>query len=101
MSGTMDATCAYCGRTGAPKTHGHHVVPKCKGGKETRPTCGSCGSFIHATWSHNELRDEFDTVEKVLADGRFQKYLGWLRKQSPAAHFKTFRRNGRAEGKYR
>ena len=84
-----------------PKTHQHHVVPRAKGGKETVPTCGSCGSFIHATWSHNELRDEFNTVEKILADERFQRYLAWLKKQQPTAHFKTQRKNDRAKGKYR
>ena len=97
----MNETCAFCKRSGAPKTHGHHVVPRCKGGKETVPTCGACGSFIHATWSHNELRDEYNTVEKIVADERFQKYLKWLLKQDSTAHFKTFRRNGRAEGRYR
>lgn len=93
--------CAFCERENVPKTHEHHVVPKCKKGKETVLTCGSCGSFIHATWSHNELRDEFNTVDKILADERFQKYLVWLRKQQPTAHFKTIRRNDRAKGPYR
>ena len=26
----MNDTCAFCKRAGAPKTHGHHVVPACK-----------------------------------------------------------------------
>ena len=81
--------------------HGHHVVPKCKKGTEVVPTCGSCGSFIHATWSHNELRDDFNTVEKIKADPRFQKYAKWIRKQPAETKFRTDRRNGRAEGRYR
>jgi hypothetical protein len=81
--------------------HGHHIVPKCKGGKDTAPTCGACGSFIHSTWSHNELRDEFNAVEKIVADERFQKYLGWVLKQDPGAKFRTVRNNSRAKGKYR
>ena len=44
------------------------MVPRCKGGTEIVPTCHSCEDFIHQTWSHNELRDEFNTVEKILAD---------------------------------
>lgn len=93
--------CAFCGRTDAPKMHRHHTTPRSKGGKETVPTCGCCGSFIHATWSHNELRDVYNMVERIKADERFRRYLGWLRKQDAEAHFRTRRRNGRAQGKYR
>lgn len=94
-------TCSFCGRTGAPKLHSHHVVPRCKGGKDIEPTCGACGSFIHATWSHNELRDEYNTVEKIKQDERYQKFWKWLVKQPITAHYRTERRNGRAKGKYR
>ena len=96
-----DETCAFCKRVGAPKMHGHHVVPRCKGGKTIVSTCGACGSFIHATWSHNELRDEYNAVEKILADARFRKYLAWLKKQHDTAHFKTRRNKMRPAGKYR
>ncbi len=56
------------------RTRGHHVVPRCKGGTETVPTCHSCEDFIHKTWSHKELRDTFNTVEKIQADPLFQKF---------------------------
>ena len=97
----MNEVCVFCERTGASGMHFHHVVPRCKKGKDTELTCGSCGSFIHATWSHNELRDIYNTVAKVRADERFQKYLVWILKQTVETKFKTARRNGRAEGKYR
>jgi len=45
-----------------------------KGGKEIAPTCHSCEDYIHKTWTHNELRDTFNTVEKILSDPRFQKF---------------------------
>ena len=75
----MADSCAFCKRQ--VPTRGHHVVPRCKGGTETVPTCHSCEDFIHKTWSHNELRDTFNTVETILADARFQKFLKWLHKQ--------------------
>lgn len=96
-----DDQCVFCKRLGVPKTHGHHIVPKCKGGTDVRPTCGACGSFIHATWSHNQLRDEFNTVEKIVTDERYQKFLKWLLKQDSTAHFKTVRNNNRPAGKYK
>src|SRR5271165_5195778 len=58
-SAQMTENCAFCKRN--VPTRGHHVVPRCKGGREIVPTCHSCENFIHQTWSHNELRDEFNT----------------------------------------
>src|SRR5262245_22268791 len=88
----MDEVCAFCNRQ--VPTRGHHVVPRCKGGRDIAPTCHSCEDFIHKTWSHNELRDSFNTVEKILADPRFQKFLRWLSKQHRTAVFHS-RRNKR------
>ena len=77
------------------RMRGHHVVPRCKGGTETVPTCHSCEDFIHKTWSHKELRDTFNTVEKIQADPLFQKFLRWLYKQQPSAFFRTRRNRSR------
>jgi len=93
--------CIFCKRSGISGMHSHHVVPRCKRGKDTVPTCGSCGSFIHSTWSHNQLRDDFNTVEKIVSDERFQKYLSWLMKQNALTTFHTVRNNERPGGKYR
>src|SRR5512140_3573846 len=75
----MDEICAFCNRE--VPTRGHHVVPRCKGGRDIAPTCHSCEDFIHKTWTHNELHDEFNTVEKIRNDPRFQKFLRWLYRQ--------------------
>src|SRR5436190_9374916 len=79
--------CAFCNRHVA--TREHHVVPRCKGGRETAPTCRSCEDFIHKTWTHNQLRDDFNTVEKIQADPRYHKFLRWLQKQHTDATFRT------------
>lgn len=81
--------CVFCGRL--VPTRGHHVIPRCKGGRQIVPTCRSCEDFIHGTWSHNELRDTFNTVERILADARFQRFLRWLRKQQEDAEVAHFR----------
>jgi len=75
-------------------------VPRCKGGRDIVPTCHSCEDFIHKTWSHNELRDAFNTVEKILSDTRFQKFLRWLYKQHDGAVFRTRRNRTRTNRKY-
>jgi hypothetical protein len=91
--------CAFCLRN--VPTRGHHVVPRCKGGREIVPTCRSCEDFIHNTWTHNQLRDDFNTVEKIRADERFQKFLRWLSRQHDRAEFRTRKNRARTNRKYR
>ena len=98
-TGCMTAACAFCKRM--VPTRGHHVVPRCKGGRDTAPTCHSCEDFIHKTRTHNELRDTFNTVEKVQTDPRFQKFLRWLYKQQNGAFFRTRRNRSRTSQPYR
>lgn len=70
-------------------TRGHHVVPKSKGGEEIVPTCETCESYIHKTWDHRQLRDTYNSVDAILADGGFQKFLKWRRKQPATTLFKS------------
>jgi hypothetical protein len=95
----MAELCVFCLRN--VPTRGHHVVPRCKRGREIASTCHSCEDFIHKTWSHNELRDEFNSVEKIRTDERFQKFLRWLYKQKTETVFKTHRNRTRENHKYR
>lgn len=94
----MDDNCVFCRRS--VPTRGHHIVPRCKGGTEIAPTCHSCEDFIHKTWTHNQLRDDFNTVEKIRADERFQIFLRWLYKQKSATIFKSRRNRTRSDRKY-
>ena len=95
----MDEACAFCNRQ--VPTRGHHVVPRCKGGRDVAPTCHSCEDFIHKTWTHNELREEFNTVEKIQTDARFQKFLRWLYRQQEGTFFRTRRNRKRTSHPYR
>lgn len=91
--------CAFCSRV--TRTRGHHLVPRSKGGREVRPTCESCEDFIHSTWSHNELRDAFGTVEKIRADPRYERFLKWLLKQPATTVYASHRGRGRAGDRYK
>ena len=99
LTGFMTEVCAFCKRQ--VPTRGHHVVPRCKGGRDTAPTCHSCEDFIHKTWTHNELRDTFNTVKKIQSDPRFQKFLRWLYKQQEGTFFRTRRNRKRTSQPYR
>ena len=90
--------CVFCKRE--VLTREHHLIPKCKGGIETVPACQSCEDFIHKTWNHLQLRDEYNSVEKILATTEFQKFLKWLLKQKETVYFPSHRNHKRDKHKY-
>src|SRR5271169_5638661 len=90
--------CVFCKLT--TLTRGHHIIPRCKSGTEIMPTCECCESFIHSTWNHNELRDTFNTVESILNNEKFQKFLKWRLKQPTTAIFKSTASKNRDKNKY-
>jgi len=68
----------------------HHLVPqnKCKGSKKNLKNdpsnhiyiCGTCHRTIHAYFDERELRYELNSLEKLLSNDRFSKYIAWRRK---------------------
>lgn len=76
-------------------------ILQCKGGREIAPARHSREDFIHKSWSHKELRDDFNTAEKIRADERFQKFLRWLYEHESETVFKTGRNRSSTDRKYR
>ena len=95
----MSEGCVFCKRE--VPTRKHHIIPRCKGGRETEPTCHSCEDFIHKTWTHNELRDTYNTVQTIQVDPRFQRFLKWLYKQKEGTVFRSRRNRNRLDRPYR
>ena len=68
----------------------HHLVPKlkCKNKyKQIRNDdsnhimiCRQCHDFLHATYDESELRDNLNTLEKILADEKIIKFINWRKK---------------------
>jgi hypothetical protein len=81
-------------------TRKHHLIPKCKSGNITVDACETCESFLHHRWTHNELRDVYNSVEVILANKEFQKFLKWRSKQLPTVLFKSERGKFRDKNKY-
>jgi hypothetical protein len=75
--------CALCGRKIPEKhlTERHHPVPVAKGGKSAEVVCIDCGDQIHQLFSNNELRDRYNTMDKLKAHSDVQKWIRWVRKQ--------------------
>lgn len=80
--------CELCGSN--EKLTKHHLVPKlkCKGKlagiKENSSNiimiCDMCHRTIHAYFNENELRDNLNSVEKLIENEKFELYLDWRKK---------------------
>jgi hypothetical protein len=90
--------CVFCKLT--TLTRGHHLIPRCKSGTIIVNTCPTCENFIHSTWSHNELRDVYNTVDSILNNEKFQKFLKWRLKQPSTVIFKSTTGKFRDKNKY-
>ena len=91
-------TCKLCGLF--VLTREHHLIPRAKRGKETIACCETCESQIHKIWTHNQLRDTYNSVESILASPDFQSFLKWRKKQSPTTIFKSSTGRFRDKNKY-
>ena len=66
----------------------HHLIPRVKSKKNkyreskdnTITLCSMCHSTIHATYTESELRDNLNTLDKIVQDSRIHKYLLWRMK---------------------
>ena len=61
----------------------HHLIPKCRKGREIVLLCRSCHSMIHATWSEKELERNFPTLEALLDSDELRPWIRWIRRHRP------------------
>ncbi|MBD3314590.1 MAG: HNH endonuclease [Chitinivibrionales bacterium] len=59
----------------------HHLVPRCKKGKETIQVCIDCGDQLHKLFSLRQLQQTYNTLEMIHADSRVKRWIEWIRKQ--------------------
>lgn len=87
MASFKEVVCVFCLRK--TPTRLHHLIPRSLGGVETVAACQSCECFIHQNWSHKELRDVFNSVDKITQTEKFKKFKKWLLKQKDDIVFST------------
>jgi hypothetical protein len=77
--------CPICEREmrRGPSVDKHHLVPKCRGGKETEYMHRICHRKIHSLWTEKELEREFNDPEKIKAHEEMQKFIKWVSKKEP------------------
>ncbi|MEM6700747.1 MAG: HNH endonuclease [Bacteroidota bacterium] len=76
--------CPLCQRElGEINISKHHLIPKSKGGTfgETVMLHNICHQKIHSVFSEKELRDDYNTIEKLLAHEQIAKFVKWVAKK--------------------
>jgi len=72
--------CPICERTSTTEyIEKHHLTPRSRGGKKTLLICIDCGDQIHKLFTNKKLDKEFNTLEKLLADPKIQKWKEWVK----------------------
>lgn len=68
----------------------HHLIPQAlhhrsKYAKvdvnKTIDVCVCCGDQLHQFFNEKELANEYDTLEKIMANDRIQKWVNWIQKR--------------------
>ena len=82
----MPTTCALCRRVipderiADPQVvQEHHLRPERRAESPTVMLCRPCHDQIHAVFTNEELREEFDTVDALQSADRLRGYLDWIR----------------------
>ncbi len=56
----------------------HHLIPKCKKGKETISLHKVCHNKIHSVFKESELSKYYHTIERLLENEEIQKFVVWI-----------------------
>ena len=88
--------CELCRRESASYSK-HHLIPRARGGRfaPTVKLCPTCHRQLHALFSEATLARELGTLEQILANHQFARYLKWARKQRGHTDFRVRRANHR------
>ncbi|MFB6282489.1 MAG: hypothetical protein ABEK59_00950 [Halobacteria archaeon] len=83
----MPFTCPVCRRVipveridDSAVVQEHHLIPE---NREESPTVELCRPFhkqVHNLFSNEELRERYDTVEKIRNSERIEGYVEWIRR---------------------
>ena len=73
----MINNCELCGRLS--KLERHHFKPKKS--DEVAHFCQDCARQVHALFTRTELRQKYNTIEKLKKHPKIKKYLGWISKR--------------------
>ncbi|GLI91965.1 hypothetical protein LMG27198_09570 [Methylocystis echinoides] len=88
--GEREQSCPLCARElGHIRVTGHHLIPRRYKGKETRLLHAVCHRKIHATFTDQELRDHYNSFERLLAHEDIRVFVEWVRNKPPEFYVPT------------
>lgn len=85
--GYLHQKCPLCKRPNLHPTD-HHLVPKCRGGKETLTLCRDCHRAAHECFPNKDLAREYNTVKALMADAQLRRMVRFIAKQDPGGRVK-------------
>lgn len=77
--------CPLCNRLMAEPIVRHHLIPPSKGGKDTPtvPMHKICQAKIHAVFTETELKNYYNTVDRIKEHEEISKFIKWVNKKEP------------------
>ena len=73
--------CPLCGRELDNTSDLHHLIPKCKKGKDTVRLHKICHRKIHSLFDEKLLATHYNTIEKLLESEDIQRFIKWVAKK--------------------
>ena len=93
--------CPLCDRVIPPAQRDlHHLVPKCKGGRQTEFLHRVCHRQVHALLTESELARQYATVDALLQHPELQAFVAWV-KTKPDDFFVRTRKSVRVRKRKR
>ncbi len=98
---TCIKSCELCSRR--TKLTKHHLIPRSRHARYKRNKtwiknkidlnryawlCRDCHSKIHATFTHKELDECYNTMRALRRHAEIRGFAEWIRKQQPDSRFK-------------
>lgn len=75
--------CTICERKTPDKfIEKHHLTPKSYKGKKKIFVCIDCADQTHNLFNNKELRDKYNTLEKLKSNEKIQKWISWIQKKT-------------------
>ena len=77
--------CPLCNRLLAEPIVRHHLIPPSKGGKDTTtvPMHKICQAKVHAVFTEIELKNYYNTVDRLKEHEEIIKFIKWVIKKEP------------------
>jgi hypothetical protein len=75
--------CPLCGMPmiDGPSVDRHHLIPKCKKGKEAELCHITCHRKIHSVFDESQLKTQYNTWPQLQCHITIAEYINWVRKQ--------------------